>query len=52
SENEMSKYLGLKGRWNKQLLTKDILVMIAVFGGGVWMAYEYLVKSMETVKHQ
>nr|UQS87546.1 polyprotein [Yam mosaic virus] len=52
SENEMSKYLGLKGRWNKQLLTQDILVMIAVFGGGMWMAYEYLVKSMDTVQHQ
>nr|WBW87812.1 MAG: polyprotein [Barleria repens mottle virus] len=52
SENAMAKHLHLKGRWNKRLLSRDILVVLAVLGGGAWMAYEHLIKSFSEVKHQ
>nr|AWJ64346.1 MAG: polyprotein [Potyvirus sp.] len=40
SNNEISSILGLKGRWNKTLITQDLLLLGGLFIGGVWMAYE------------
>nr|QEM20992.1 polyprotein [Catharanthus mosaic virus] len=40
SEEEISKALRLKGRWNKSLLSKDIIVLLCVLGGGVFMIYD------------
>uniref|UniRef100_A0AAU6NE54 Genome polyprotein n=1 Tax=Ethiopian yam virus TaxID=3123104 RepID=A0AAU6NE54_9POTV len=52
SENDMARHLKLKGRWNKHLISRDILIMLAVCGGGIWMAYEHLTKSFADVRHQ
>nr|ULS01670.1 polyprotein [Aconitum mosaic virus] len=39
--NEVSKQLGLKGHWNKSLITKDIIVAGFTMFGGLWMIYNY-----------
>nr|AZL49326.1 polyprotein [Henbane mosaic virus] len=53
SKEELSKFLGLKGKWNKTLVTKDILVCLGVAGGAAWMAYEYFKTEVnDDVAHQ
>nr|ATN39852.1 polyprotein [Peanut mottle virus] len=53
SKNELSKRLGLKGRWNKSLVTNDLLVCGMVLFGGVWMVWEYAKSAMnEPVRYQ
>nr|QED45104.1 polyprotein [Leek yellow stripe virus] len=42
SENEMSKFLGLKGRWNKSVIVKDIVLAGVTIIGSVLMIYEYV----------
>nr|QED45147.1 polyprotein [Leek yellow stripe virus] len=42
SENEMSKFLGLKGRWNKSVIVKDIVLAGVTVIGSVLMIYEYV----------
>nr|WJO19128.1 polyprotein [Pecan mosaic-associated virus] len=41
SKEEVSAYFGLKGRWNKPLIARDIIVTLGVFLGGSWMIYEW-----------
>nr|BBE01235.1 polyprotein [Narcissus yellow stripe virus] len=53
SGHEVSKCLGLKGRWNSSLITRDVLVLAGVFGGGIWMLMShYLSAANETVHHE
>nr|BDX96148.1 polyprotein [Leek yellow stripe virus] len=42
SENDMSKFLGLKGRWNKSVIVKDVVLAGVTIVGGVLMMYEYV----------
>nr|AKM12625.1 polyprotein [Leek yellow stripe virus] len=42
SENEMSDFLKLKGRWNKSVIMKDIVLASVTAVGGVLMIYEYV----------
>nr|BAF96025.1 polyprotein [Bean yellow mosaic virus] len=37
----VSKFLQLKGHWNKPVLVQDFLIAAGVFGGGCWMLYQY-----------
>ncbi|AZR39335.1 polyprotein [Shallot mild yellow stripe virus] len=47
SEGDMSKHLNLKGRWNKSLIVKDIvLACVAAIGGGL-MIVEYVKKKLD-----
>ncbi|QIJ96722.1 polyprotein [Polygonatum kingianum virus 3] len=51
--NEISKRLGLKGRWHESLISKDILVAGMVAAGCAWMAWEYFkTRSQEVVSYQ
>nr|AJD23401.1 polyprotein [Japanese yam mosaic virus] len=53
SEREMSDHFKLKGRWNKSLITRDIMVMIGVLVGGVVMVYNHFKSQMsEEVHHE
>lgn len=53
SESELAKHLKLKGYWNKSLITRDIIIMLGVIGGGCWMAYSYFTeKFSEEVSHE
>nr|QED45088.1 polyprotein [Leek yellow stripe virus] len=47
SENEMSNFLGLKGRWNKSIIIKDIVLASVTAIGGVLMMYEYVRGKLE-----
>nr|QED45096.1 polyprotein [Leek yellow stripe virus] len=47
SENEMSDFLGLKGRWNKSVIIKDIVLAGVTAVGGVLMMYEYVKGKLE-----
>nr|NP_734098.1 6K2 protein [Leek yellow stripe virus] len=47
SENEMSDFLGLKGRWNKSVIIKDIVLASVTAVGGVLMMYEYVKGKLE-----
>nr|AGG18227.1 polyprotein [Leek yellow stripe virus] len=42
SENDMSKFLGLKGRWNKSVIIKDVVLAGVTVVGGALMMYEYV----------
>nr|QED45150.1 polyprotein [Leek yellow stripe virus] len=42
SENDMSKFLGLKGRWNKSVIIKDVVLTGVTMIGGALMMYEYV----------
>nr|WGV46809.1 polyprotein [Aconitum potyvirus 1] len=48
SADGISKQLGLKGKWNKPLITKDILVAGFTMFGGMWMIYNYLKRAITT----
>nr|AQY17504.1 polyprotein [Chilli ringspot virus] len=53
SKEGVSKALKLKSRWNKSLLTRDVLVCAGVAVGGVWLLYQYLVDQFKApVSHQ
>nr|BBA07350.1 polyprotein [Turnip mosaic virus] len=53
STNDMSKFLKLKGKWNKTLITRDVLVICGVLGGGVWMVLQSLQSGVtEPVIHE
>nr|QED45116.1 polyprotein [Leek yellow stripe virus] len=47
SENEMSDFLKLKGRWNKSVIIKDIVLASVTAVGGVLMMYEYVKGKLE-----
>nr|AGE47830.1 polyprotein [Chilli veinal mottle virus] len=47
----ISKCLRLKGRWNGNLITRDVLIAAGVAVGGAWMIYQYFIDS-EQVDHQ
>nr|BBA07401.1 polyprotein [Turnip mosaic virus] len=50
---DMSKFLKLKGKWNKTLITRDVLVLCGVFGGGMWMIFQHMrSKISEPVTHE
>nr|BCD42131.1 polyprotein [Turnip mosaic virus] len=51
--SDMSKFLKLKGKWNKTLITRDVLVLCGVLGGGLWMVVQHLrSKISEPVTHE
>nr|BCY26863.1 polyprotein [Turnip mosaic virus] len=51
--SDMSKFLKLKGKWNKTLITRDVLVLCGVLGGGLWMVFQHLrLKISEPVTHE
>nr|BAM99211.1 polyprotein [Turnip mosaic virus] len=53
SASEMSSFLKLRGKWNKALITRDVLVLCGVLGGGIWMIFQHLKSSMaEPVVHE
>nr|ADP00834.1 polyprotein [Turnip mosaic virus] len=53
STNDMSKFLKLKGKWNKTLITRDVLVICGVLGGGIWMIIQRLQSpKTEPVVHE
>nr|YP_009310045.1 6K2 [Euphorbia ringspot virus] len=53
SKDSVAKNLELKGRWNRSLITKDLLVIGGIICGGAWMLYEHLVAKMQCeVQHQ
>nr|YP_001552417.1 6K2 [Tobacco vein banding mosaic virus] len=53
SKDEIATALKLKSRWNKSLITRDLLVCFGVAAGGAWMIYQYLMnKCNEVVEHQ
>ncbi|QVN46485.1 polyprotein [Polygonatum kingianum virus 5] len=53
SDLDMAKHLKLKGRWDKGLITRDILIMAGVAIGGIWMVYEaFSEKFKEVVVYQ
>nr|QEM20990.1 polyprotein [Catharanthus mosaic virus] len=49
SEDEISKALRLKGRWNKSLMCKDIIVLLCVLGGGAFMIYDSFKREADQV---
>nr|BBE01238.1 polyprotein [Narcissus yellow stripe virus] len=51
SKHEVSKCLGIKGRWNASLITRDVLVLAGVLGGGVWMLLTHYSKSANELVH-
>ncbi|WID88832.1 polyprotein [Snowdrop virus Y] len=40
NSGEISKHLALKGKWNQELATRDVLLMCGVLAGGAWMIFE------------
>nr|QFS20011.1 polyprotein [Pepper veinal mottle virus] len=53
STEEIGKFLGLKGFWNKKLLTRDVLIGAGVACGGAWMLYQFVMDSFgDDVSHQ
>nr|AFJ92907.2 polyprotein [Narcissus yellow stripe virus] len=51
STHEVSKCLGMKGRWNASLITRDVLVLAGVLGGGIWMLLSHFHSSANEVVH-
>nr|AGN92431.1 polyprotein [Chilli veinal mottle virus] len=51
SIDDISKCLQLKGTWNGNLITRDVLIAAGVACGGAWMIYQYFIDS-EQVNHQ
>nr|YP_001816831.1 6K2 protein [Telosma mosaic virus] len=53
SKNEISKFLGLKGKWDGVKFTSDALLAVMVLIGGGWMMWEYFTKeTKESVSTQ
>nr|WCB70616.1 polyprotein [Shamrock chlorotic ringspot virus] len=53
SASELTSALGLKGLWNKSLVTQDVLLLMATAFGSVWMVYDYYSKKFtEKVRFQ
>nr|AUF72923.2 polyprotein [Papaya leaf distortion mosaic virus] len=52
SSFEISKFLNLKGKWNKSLITRDILVLLGVAIGGFWMIWDRFKHNIEDVNHE
>ncbi|ARF07717.1 polyprotein [Endive necrotic mosaic virus] len=51
--NEISKALGLKGKWNASLITRDVIVLGGVALGGAYMIYTWFKQKFnEPVTHQ
>nr|YP_007001279.1 6K2 [Ornithogalum mosaic virus] len=49
----ISRALGLRGKWNGELLTRDIFVNGCVLSGGIWMIWQFFKgKFGEEVSHQ
>ncbi|WAJ59633.1 polyprotein [Paris potyvirus 4] len=46
SQEALSRHLGLKGMWNKALITGDVIVTGSVIVGGIWMIYEFFKERM------
>ncbi|CAJ43612.1 polyprotein [Narcissus yellow stripe virus] len=51
SKHDISKCLGIKGRWNSSLITRDVLVLAGVLGGGIWMLLSHYLKSANELVH-
>nr|WOC29314.1 polyprotein [Mercurialis mosaic virus] len=49
STNQMSEHLQLKGRWNRNLISRDLIIVGGFAIGGVWMLYEHFKKKFEEV---
>lgn len=47
SKHEVSKFLGLKGKWNGEKFMNDIFLVILMLIGGGWMLWEYFIKKMK-----
>nr|BBJ70068.1 polyprotein [Uraria mosaic virus] len=46
SKHEVSKFLGLKGKWDgKKFMNDAIVVVLSLIGGG-WMLWDYFVKAV------
>nr|NP_871733.1 6K2 [Papaya leaf distortion mosaic virus] len=52
SRQEISKFLNLRGKWNKSLITRDILVLLGVTIGGFWMIWDKFKSNIEEVHHE
>ncbi|QVN46486.1 polyprotein [Polygonatnum kingianum mottle virus] len=53
SEEDIVRTLKLKGTWNKSLITRDVIVLAGVLGGGAWMLYTHFKEQfLEPVYHQ
>nr|YP_006390062.1 6K2 [Hippeastrum mosaic virus] len=53
NKNDMSKFVGLKGKWDSSLLTRDLIVCSVVLVGGIWLTYEHLLRGhQEDVTYQ
>nr|QYA72446.1 polyprotein [Tamarillo fruit ring virus] len=53
SKEEIGKHLKLKGVWNRNLLTRDVLIGAGVACGGAWLIYQYVYDLFnEHVSHQ
>ncbi|AWA45285.1 polyprotein [Thladiantha dubia mosaic virus] len=52
SSSGISQYLGLKGKWNKSLITRDILILLGVTIGGFWMLWDKFKSNIEGVQHE
>nr|UVT84829.1 polyprotein [Papaya leaf distortion mosaic virus] len=52
SRQEVSKFLNLRGKWNKSLITRDILVLLGVTIGGFWMIWDKFKSNIEDVHHE
>ncbi|QCG75828.1 polyprotein [Sweet potato virus E] len=53
TKEDLSKFLKLKGIWNKSIITQDLLVLAGVFVGGIWMIISGTKESFDQiVTHQ
>ncbi|QGZ13061.1 polyprotein [Begonia flower breaking virus] len=52
SKDQLVKRLGLQGRWDGNLITKDVVVSGFVLAGGLWMLWEWFKKNREMVLYQ
>ncbi|UTE10634.1 polyprotein [Potyvirus thevetiae] len=52
SEAEIRKALKIGGNWNIQRAMQDILLILGVAGGGLWMLYEYYKERRDHVAYQ
>nr|APZ75429.1 polyprotein [Jasmine virus T] len=53
SKNDMAKHLSLQGMWKKNLITRDVLILLGVVSGSAWMLYElFRARTNEAVHFQ
>nr|QZQ78993.1 polyprotein [Carrot virus Y] len=53
SANEIGNALQLKGRWNKSIITKDLIVLCGISMGGAYLIYTWFTENFnKTVYHQ